>query len=157
MPPDRETTTQLATFDPPLADAVVTVLRGEGVPARTEPLDGPAAGPPGEVEVRVPSDRREEALGLLAGRMEEIRALVHAAGAVTATPLPLDDGGGEDSGPPLVMVRVRRMGLGVAVLLVPLLVITLAQTGLPVGYALAVFVIGLVVVVYWRNRDDRTP
>ncbi|HVL99076.1 MAG TPA: hypothetical protein VM324_07275 [Egibacteraceae bacterium] len=153
MPSDRETTTQLATFDPSLAEAVATVLRRQGVPAVTGPAPGP--GPDDDVEVRVPPERRDEALGLLAGHMEEIRAIVHAGNSVTATPLPLVEGDAEQVGTPLVMSRVRSMGLGVAVLLVPLLVVTLAQTGLPVGYAIAVFFVGLVAVVYWRNRDDR--
>lgn len=151
MPTGPETNTQLATFDAPLADAVVTVLRREGVPAAARPLGD------GEVEVRVPAARRDEALALLADRMEDVRAEVHGGDGSAPTSLPLVDGESaeDESGPPLVMDRLRRMGLGVVIVLAPLLVITLAQPNLPVGYALALFVVGLVAVVFWVNRGEQ--
>lgn len=152
MTTEGQTSAQLATFDPPLAEAVVTILHAEGIPTSVEPLDHH------EVEVRVPAARRDEALALLADRMEQIHELVARAGSVTATPLPLTDHAGDaeedGSGGPIVLERLRRMGLGVAVLLAPLLVITLSGVNFPLGYALALFVVGLVAVVYWRNRDE---
>lgn len=150
MRPQDGTSAQLATFDPPLAEAVVTVLRQQGVPASVEPLDH------AEAEVRVPAARRDEALGLLATHMEQVRALVDGARAddtTTTTSVPLADPD-DETGSPMVMERFRRLGLGVAAVLAPLLVITLAQPNLPIGYALLVFLAGLVAIVYWRNRRE---
>lgn len=152
--PNGQTSAQLATFDLPLAEAVVTVLEQEGIATIVAPLDGQ------EVEVRVPADRRDEALALLADRMEQIHALVQGAGAATATPLPLTDGPtrttddhDDETGPPIVMERLRRMSFGLVILLAPLLVISLSGA-LPLGYALALFILGLVAIVYWRNHQD---
>ena len=153
MPPEPDTSAQLATFDPRLASAVVAVLRRVGIPAVVEPLDHD------EVEVRVPAARREEALAVLAGRMEEVQRL---AGETSADghghprgDQPAAEGDEDpEAGPAIVMERLRRMGLGIAVVLTPLLIITLAGGQLPMGYALALFVLGLVAVVYWRHRAD---
>lgn len=150
MPPDGDTDAQLATFDPPVARAVAMVLRREGVPATVESLDH------GEAEVRVSPDRRDEALALLARHMEQVHELAadEHAGAATATPLPLDTQfEDDDAGPPIVMERLRRMGLGLALVLAPLLIITLSGADLPMGYAVGLFVVGLAAVVYWRNRQ----
>lgn len=152
MTPNGQTSAQLATFDLPLAEAVVTVLEQEGIATIVAPHDGQ------EVEVRVPADRRDEALALLADRMEQIHQLVKDAGAATATPLPLTDGpepdtDDDETGPPIVMERLRRMSFGLVILLAPLLVISLSGA-LPIGYALALFILGLVGIVYWRNRQD---
>lgn len=151
MRPQDGTSAQLATFDQPLAEAVVTVLRRQGVPATAEPRDD------AEAEVRVPAARRDEALGLLATHMEQVRELVQGAtpdDSTTTTPLPLADPDDDESGRPMVMERLRRMGLGLAAVLAPLLVITLAEPNLPIRYALLVFLAGLVAVVYWRNRRE---
>lgn len=151
MTPNGQTSAQLATFDLALAEAVVTVLEQEGITTIVAPHDGQ------EVEVRVPADRRDEALALLADRMEQIHQLVNDAGAATATPLSLTDGTAPDTddetGPPIVMERLRRMSFGLVILLAPLLVISLSGA-LPIGYALALFIIGLVGIVYWRNHQD---
>lgn len=152
MTPNGQTSAQLATFDLPLAEAVVTVLEHEGIATIIAPLDGQ------EVEVRVPADRRAEALALLADRMEQIHELVQEAGAATATSLPLTDRSTrtdepDETGPPIVMERLRRMSFGLVMLLAPLLVISLSGA-LPLGYALALFILGLVAIVYWRNRQD---
>lgn len=153
--PDGQTSAQLATFDRPLAEAVATVLDGEGIPTTVESRDDR------EVEVWVPADRRDEALVLLANRMEQIHELVARAGTVTATPVPpigqLASGEydqDDETEPPIVMERLRRMSLGLVVLLAPLLVITLAGVNMPIGYALALFIAGLVAVVYWRSRSE---
>jgi len=148
MHPDHGTSAQLATFDPPVAEAVVAVLRREGIPASVEPLDH------AEAEVRVPAARRDEALSVLAGHMEAVRQLVESVdGGDTAGPGPPDEPG-DETGPPLVMERLRSMGLGIVLVLAPLLVITLAAPDLPIGYSLVVFVAGLVAVVYWHNRQE---
>lgn len=150
MRPQDGTSVQLATFDPPVAEAVVAVLRRERVPATVEPLDH------AEAEVRVPAARRDEALALLATHMEAIRELVEDAtdgDTTTTTSLPLAEPD-DETGRPIVMERFRRMGLGIAVVLAPLLVITLAAPDLPIGYALLLFLAGLVAVVYWRNRQE---
>lgn len=162
MEPADGASAQLATFDPPLADAVVTVLRREGIPARSEPVDQD------QVEITVPADRREQALSLLAGRMEAVHELVGGSGEVKTvesegipSPAGDPDGGesedlweGEVEAPerPLLMERLRGVGYGLAALLVPLLVITVAGRNLPAGYALAVFVGGLVAITWWRGR-----
>lgn len=152
MTPDGQTSAQLAVFAPALAEAVVTVLQRHGISSAVEPLDHE------DVEVRVPAARRDEALALLADHMEQIHELVGRAGTVTATPVPVTDPQAheedEGTGAPIVMDRLRRMSLGLVVLLAPLLVITLAGVNLPIGYALALFVGGLVAVVYWRSRDE---
>lgn len=60
---------------------------------------------------------------------------------------------GDDDGPPLVMERLRKFGW-VAVVLAPLLVITLAQISIGVEWAIIVFVGGLVAITAWRQRED---
>lgn len=149
MHPEPDTSAQLATFDPPLASAVVAVLRGMGISAAVEPLDHD------EVEVRVQAARREEALAVLASRMEEVQRLAQASLAGGGSPATEQQPAGDaEAEPPIVMERLRRMGLGIAVVLTPLLIITLAGGPLPIGYALALFILGLVAVVYWRHRAD---
>lgn len=163
MPPDQDASAPLATFDPPVARAVVTVLRRQGVPARTG--DQPSS--VDEAEVLVPGDRREEALTLLAARMEEVSALAApgqgadqedtappVTSPVTTSGWHPDAGADEGEGRPIVMERLRAMGLGIAALLVPLLVIVYAAPSLPVRWALVVFVGGLVAVYAWRRRSE---
>lgn len=166
MEPADGTSAQLATFDPPLADAVVTVLRREGIPARSEPVADD------QVEITVPADRREQALTLLAGRMEAVNELVNGSGDVTTVDSEspptgerrlvegedLQGDGEETPQRPLLMERLRRVGYGLGALLVPLLVITVAGRNLPAGYALAVFIGGLVAITWWRSRrQDAEP
>ena len=52
---------------------------------------------------------------------------------------------------PLVMERLRRMGV-VALILGPLLVITLSAPGMPLALGLVIYIGALVVIVAWRDR-----
>lgn len=162
MQPDHVQTADLGAFEPPTADAVVSVLRRRGCPAWADPAAG------GDSLVRVPADRREEALALVAAHMEDIAAMSGSAepGPSAVPPLPggrpgstWDAGDSDDPSAekpsPIVLEQLRRFGLGLAIVLAPLLVITLAAPSLPLRYALVVFVAGLVAVTYWRNRQDR--
>lgn len=54
---------------------------------------------------------------------------------------------------PLVTERLRRLGW-LALVLVPLLVIALAQVPVPVSWALVILIGGLVLLVALRDRDD---
>lgn len=54
---------------------------------------------------------------------------------------------GDDDDAPLVMERFRRSGLWIAVVLAPLLVVTLAQTALSLRVVLGVLAAGVVIVV----------
>lgn len=64
-----------------------------------------------------------------------------------------DQGDDDEQGRPLVMERLRRFSW-MAVVLVPLLVITLAQTFMSIEWALIIFVGGLVAITAWRQRAD---
>lgn len=150
MHPEPGTSTPLASFDAALADAVVALLRREGVPAVAEPVGTD------EVEVRVPVARRDAALGVLVAHMEDVQELARGGGA-RPRPGPEPEDPDAEEGPPIVMERLRRMGFGIAVVLAPLLLVTLGGA-LPLGYALGVFVLGLAAVVYWRRRsEERDP
>lgn len=146
MPTPEADFAELAAFDPPLARAVVTVLRSAGLPASL------AAEAGGQAAVLVPPERRGEAFEVLAARMDDIHA--EAAGAAGSPrpgpapePVPWDDGAPPR---PLVLERFRRFGW-VAVALVPLLVITLANVRLP-GSLMVALVIGSVVLLSaWRT------
>ncbi|MDP8971429.1 MAG: hypothetical protein M3N52_13210 [Actinomycetota bacterium] len=139
MPFEPRDPVELDTFPPALARAVEAILRREGVAARTEAT-------PGDWSVLVPDRRREEAFALLARHMDEVQAL--AAGH--PAPPAFDAGGGEDP-PTIVMERLRRLGF-LALVLAPLLVVTLSAAGMPLGYALGLFLLGVVVVAAWRDR-----
>jgi hypothetical protein len=147
---------ELATFDPPVARAVVSVLRRAGIGADAVDLDtAELAG--GEATVLVPPHQRDEALHLLAGRMEAIRQHVLEHERRAAPPAPsveVDD----EAGPhrPLVLEQFRRFGF-VAIALVPVLVVTLANVRLPGVYVGALVLGGIVLLTAWRNgRFDRT-
>lgn len=139
MHPDRPATVPLVAFSPGLARAVVAVLARAGVPAWT-------AEQAHETEVIVPADRREEAFAVLAAHMEQIHA---EAADEPGDATEVDDEPGDP--PPLVMERFRNMGL-LALVLVPLLVITLAAPGMPLGVAIVVYVGAIAVLTAWRER-----
>lgn len=152
MPHDHPPAVELATYDAPVARAVAAVLHRAGLPATT--VGAEQAG--GETAVFVPHGRREEALTVIAARMEEISARAGAAAAASAGAARPGDGDAaaswqEDGGDrPLVLERFRSLGF-VAVALVPILVVTLANVRLPLAYALAVVVGGMVLLTAWRN------
>jgi hypothetical protein len=143
MQPHSDATTHLETFTPPLARAVVEVLRQGGIPAWADEESGRGAG---ELAVRVPDGLREEAFVFLASRMDEVHRLA------------ADDPDGETDGHaaerPIVMERFRSLGF-LALLLAPLLVVTLASPRLPRPLALIVLVGGMAAIVAWRNRQSR--
>lgn len=147
MPTPEADFAELATFDPPLARAVVTVLRGAGLPASL------GAGAAGQAAVLVPPERRGEAFAIMAARMDDIHAETAGAGAVPRPAPPPEPVAWADDGAdhrPLVLERFRRFGW-VAVALVPLLVITLANVRLPAGMVLALVVGSVVLLSAWRS------
>lgn len=157
MSSEADHTVYLDTFDAPVASAVVEVLRDRGIGAWTKAtgsgLPGIAAG---EQAVFVPAIRRDEAFAVLVGSMEEVRELADAEPRLVrprglgAPRSAIED----EEGPPIVMERIRRGGFLVALVLVPLLVITLARPGMPFVYGLVVFVGGMALLSAWRNRED---
>ena len=156
MPHEPTAPVELATFDPPVARAVVTVLRRAGIPAEAANLDV-AEHTGGEAPVLVPPDHRDAALALIASRMEDVRhhVLEHER---HAAPPPSVDGDDLDAGHgrPLVLDRLRRLGF-VGVALIPLLVITLANVRLPAAYVAAIILGGIVLLTAWRNgRFDQS-
>lgn len=129
---------QLATFDRVVAAAVELVLGRAGIPARLGDEGGP------EVDVLVPEVHRDRALEILAAQMEQINAL-------SREPVSPPEEHDEDHERPLVMDRFRSLGV-LALVLAPLLVVTLAVPALPRGLAIAVFLGGMVAVVALRDR-----
>lgn len=136
--PEALSGSELAAFDPPIARAVVAVLRSEGIRAW---LVGETAEDASLVHV-VPEDRGA-ALAALTRRMEEVHERAGEEAEVDA------DLGVAD--PPLVMERFRSAGLLIGVILAPLLVVTLARTRLSVGMTLAVVVGGAVALMLARR------
>lgn len=159
-------TVPLAEFDPPMARAVSEVLRRAGVPAEVSPQTTDAHG---DALVVVPDGRREEAFEVLARSMEDVQAqlrsdvperrswpaLERRSGAVE--PDCSEDGSElEDDGRPLLFERLRQLGF-LPLLLVPLMVVTLAQVRMPGAYTAALVIGGIVALYAWRNgRRDRT-
>jgi hypothetical protein len=145
----------LADFDPPVARAVIRVLRRAGVPADVHEPATAGAGEDG-VTVLVPGERRDEAMAALAAGMdaiqEELRRQAppeHGPGGGTAASASAPEDAEEE--PPLVFERLRRLGF-LPVLLVPLLVVTLSQIRLSAVYAFVLLVGGAAAVVAWRDR-----
>jgi Flp pilus assembly protein TadB len=163
-PHQRRAHVALTSFDVRTATAVVAVLRRAGVSA-----SGRAAGD-GEVEVTVPEGAREEAMRILGARMEEVREAVAAADADALAARARDRAGDRarragaphpapddvHAGPPLVMERFRSLSWLAAVLLVPMLAVTIAgplRGDLRIGAA--VVLMAVVAAVVWRRRRDR--
>ncbi len=150
--------TPLADFDPALARAVVTVLRREGIPAT---IVGDEVSAMAEVTVLVPDELREAALATMWRSMEAItaeqRRTTPVSTAWTQPEAAFEDPheSEEDDGPPLLFERLRSLGF-VPVLLIPVLVVTLAQVRLPAAYVVAIIIGGMAALVAWRDgRRDR--
>jgi hypothetical protein len=135
----------------------VTVLRANGVQAWIDE-EGVTAGD--SVSVHIPPDAHDAAVETLARHMEEIHALAgqgrrraQAGQATQSGPANLDE---DDlgSGPPLVMERFRQAGFVIALVLAPLLVVTLARTPMSRGLALGIVILGAVLLAALRNRSD---
>ena len=147
MASDPTTSEPLASFDPPLAAAVAAVLRAHGIAASEHDEAG------GEVGVRVPAGRREEAFAVVADQMDAIRDLT--------APSPDDEpvAGGVDGAaerePVIVLDVLRRYGVVLVLVLAPLLVVTLSRPSMPLAFALAVVVGGAAAIVWWREREER--
>jgi hypothetical protein len=156
MQSDAAPGSEFAAFDPPLARAVVTVLRREGLRAW---LGRDRGG--GTVHVFVDPDDREAALACLGRRMDDVQELAarQREDAPPARPAPAGrgqvdgDDGGEDARP-LVMERFARAGMVLALVLIPLLVVTLASARVPRGIAVAVVVLGVLGVWAARRRTS---
>ena len=146
MSSDPTTSEPLASFDPPLAAAVVTVLRRRGIPASAEPdVDG-------EVMVRVPAGSRDAAFSVVAAHMDHIFELAREQAAPAA---PAEDAEELGDRPVLVFDVLRRYGVMLILVLAPLLVVTLSQPSMPLAFALVVVVGGAAAIVWWRERDER--
>lgn len=142
----------LTAFDRRTATAVVAVLRRAGVQAWAgDEVDG-------DVEVRVAPEQRDQALRELGDRMEEVREAVLAAErAAPPPPAPPPDPDDVHAGPPLVMERFRSLSWLGAVVLAPLLVVTLAPslrggTARSVVVGLALLAVVGVLTARWRRR-----
>lgn len=136
--PEALSGSELAAFDPPIARAVVAVLRSEGL--RAWLIEEPAGD---ALLVHVVPEDRSAALAALTRRMEEVRERAGEEAEIGAGP-----GLAE---PPLVMERFRRAGLAVGILLAPLLVVTLARTRLSLGMTLLIVVGGAVALMLARH------
>lgn len=167
MEPEHDDGVALSAFDQRTATAVISVLRDAGVTAWV------GAGDEEDVEVLVPGDQRDRALHELGARMEEVRSAVQSADASArrrrprheekvdgwSTPArtraPLPDPDDVHAGPPLVMERFRSMRILAAVVMAPLLVVTLAPTlrgSTARMVVLALAAVAAVAVVVFRRR-----
>lgn len=156
MATDPTTSEPLATFDPALAAAVVTVLRRRGIAASEQ------AEPPDEVLVRVPTGRRDEAFAVVAAEMELIRDLASgdepapAPAPSSSSSLAEAQSAADEEGERVLVFEVlRRYGVVLVVVLAPLLIVTLSRPSMPLAFALAVVVGGAAAIVWWRDRDER--
>lgn len=128
--------------DAPLADAIVATLRRRGCPAWT------VEGDDGHV-VFVPQGRRDEALRLVAAAMDDLAASHH-----DRRPSAIAGADDEEPGRRLLLPRLR--GAGIAILLVPMLVVALSAVTLPARYAAVLVVAGVagIVALRMRTRGD---
>lgn len=149
MSSDPTTSEPLASFDPPLAAAVVTVLRQRGITAAAEPAAG------GEALVRVPAGSRDAAFSVVAAHMDRIfelaRQEVPPAPAAAVDVDPEEEVGDR---PVLVFDVLRRYGVVLILVLAPLLVVTLSRPSMPLAFAFVVLVGGAAAIVWWRERDE---
>lgn len=113
----------LTTFDQRTARAVVAVLQHQGLDAWAE------TGTTEDTPVIVAEGQRDRAWRILNDRMEDVRQSVaeDTERAQSKAPTTSDPDDVHD-GPPLVMERFRNFAWVAAVLLVPLMAVTLAPT-----------------------------
>jgi hypothetical protein len=151
----ESTPVELASFDPPVARAVVAVLRRAGIAADAADLEtAEHAGT--EATVRVPPEHRDAALSLVAARMEAVRQHVLEHERRVAPPTVVEEADELEPRRPLVLERFRRLGF-IAVALVPALVITLANVRLPGAYVAAIVLGGIVLLTAWRTGRFGVP
>lgn len=140
-----------AELDPPLAQAVVAVLRDAHLRAWVEESGGDVD------RVYVVREDHTAAEVTLTARMEDVQAL---ARRIAEPPPPAGaarhDTGGE-ARRPLVLERFRRTAVVVVALLVPVLAVTLAQAALPRGAAAALVLLGVVAVAVLVRVAQRPP
>lgn len=154
MPHDLVT---LVSFDRATADAVSVVLRRHGVSVETSDSGE-------EATLHVPPAQRDAAFAVLARHMEEVQAELARQ---RAHDRPAWDGGWADQGRdgaadsdsaeeprPLVMERFRSLGAALAILVIPLMVVTLASAGVPgvVKVTLFLLLAGLLALYVLRRR-----
>lgn len=150
MSSDPTTSEPLASFDPPLAAAVVTVLRQRGITAAAEPAAG------GEALVRVPAGSRDAAFSVVAAHMDRIFELARQEAPPAPAAAAVDVDTEEEVGdrPVLVFDVLRRYGVVLILVLAPLLVVTLSRPSMPLAFAFVVLVGGAAAIVWWRERDE---
>ena len=139
-----------AELDPATATALVRVLRDEGLRAWIAEDD-----PLRRRVLVVPADH-ERANAVLSRRMEDVQ--LHAARIREASGEDVHDDVGDDgrsAQTPLVMERFASMGWLLAVVLVPLLVVTLAQTVQSLRVVVVVVSLGVAAVVAGRLWSRR--
>jgi|GEM_PF-3645722 len=155
--------TELADFAPPLATAVASTLREHGVAAEVEGQDS--------TRVLVPASQRDEAVAIMAARMEEIRGRTQRSGtggeavdeeppartrapssqpARDPEPRAVDD---EPATRPLLTERLRRLW-PLALLLVPAVAL-LGQARVPLDLVPVVLIGGMALVLMLRQRRRR--
>lgn len=125
----------------PLADAIVAALRRRRCPAWTAESDG------GYV-VLVPQGRRDEALQLISAAMDDL-----AASHDDRRQPAIADADEEEPGRRLLLPRLR--GAGIAILLVPMLVVALSAVHLSARYAAVLVVAGMAAIAALRIRARR--
>lgn len=140
----------LDAFPHHLADAVADELRHAGVAATVVDAGDVA-------EVHVPSGQRDPAWSTLAARMESITARADAAAGESrpsAQPAPVawQPDGDDHEHRPLVTERLRGAGTLIALVLVPVLAVSLSRVRLPTTVVVAIVVGGAALLWMLRQR-----
>ncbi|MPZ88354.1 MAG: hypothetical protein GEU81_09815 [Nitriliruptorales bacterium] len=135
------------------------MLRANGVRAWIS--EGGASGG-GAVPIHVPPEAHEAAVSTLARHMEVIHALAgQSRSGERAERRPAQGrpprevtGDEPEAGPPLVMERFRQAGLLIALVLAPLLVVSLTRVPMSRGVALGIVVLGMIAIAAARSRGE---
>jgi hypothetical protein len=144
----------LATFTPDVGAAVVAVLAEHGLPAALAAQGQDAPG--GEVAVLVEAALRDESLAVLSAAMDDVvrrsrEGPAGVPGGAWQDPVDAPVEPDELETRPLVLERLRRFG-GLAMVLIPALVLTLQAPPVTRPYALVVLIGGLVLLSALRDR-----